>query len=1392
MIGTMLRTCARLLLLSTVALPASAGPLGRESVPDALKPWIPWALHGAEERQCPYFYNSNEQRQCAWPSQLALAVTGKGGSFSFQVSAFRALWMPLPGDSKHWPQDIRVDGKPAVVVGQGERPGVEISAGAHIISGSFAWNELPESLLLPDAIGLVALTSNGNRVALPNLDGWGRLWLKRQAERSEGAERVEIRVNRLVTDDIPLTLSTRIELTASGKNQELLVPNVLLSGFVPLSLTSLLPARFEPDGRLRVQVRPGRWQLLAAARNMAPQSALTLPKTSDRLAPPEEVWAFEARPALRLANVEGVPSVDPQQTTLPQEWKSFPAFLMKPGDSMRLHQTKRGDPEPEPDRLALARSIWLDFDGRGYTVQDQISGTITRAWRLELASPQTPGRIAVDGIDQYITRLGADNAPGVELRRGTAHIVADSRIESGGRTLSATGWLQDFNQLSATLHLPPGWRLLHASGVDRAPQAWIERWTLLDFFLVLIVTLAAGRLFGWRWGVAVLIALTLSYHERGAPTWTWLNLLAAVALLRVLREGRLRKWVAGYRWLALLGVTLLLIPFAVDQVREALYPVLEHRWQAIGDQAARYDQAGVVAGMAQNQPVPAAAPAPPPAAMPEKEAEPPEQRARPEPKALPRAGKLKQEAPSVESRYYSDSMARSSLDQIDPNAKVQTGPGLPQWSWNDYQLIWSGPVEHTQAMHLWLLSPAGAKLATLLRLALLVALLARLASTGPIRLPHLRAGSAAVLLATFALLVSAPGGRALAQSTPDPDMLDELRDKLLAPPDCLPNCAEISRLKLTAAGNSLQVRLEAHAAADTALPLPGGASSWLPERVSVDGAPARGLMRRAGSLWVQLAKGVHQIAMESNLAERPSVQLALPLRPHRVEASLSGWTLDGLGDGGEPGESLLLSRVAGKGRAAQAEAGETLPPFLRVERILNLGLTWDATTRVVRAGASSAPVLVKVPLLEGESVTRSEVRVQDGVAMVNLGPQTSEFSFGSALKESARLALVAPSDSSQIQVWRLNLGSQWHVQLSGIPVIHQQDESGRWLPEWRPWPGEQVALALTKPAGMPGQTLTLDRSVLTLSPGIRATDADLRLSLRSSRGGQHAVQLPEGAVLQSVAINGQTQPIRLEGRALSLPVTPGAQQIDIAWREPRGVSMMFAGSPVDTGTAGVNGALHLKLPEGRWLLFTGGPAMGPAILFWGVVIVLVPIAVALGRIRLTPLKAYEWFLLALGLTQAPMLTAVIVAGWLLALGVRRRFGEAYSSNRWFNFGQVLLALLTIAAIVSLFWAVENGLLGYPEMQVAGNGSDLWNLHWYQDRTRAALPSAWVVSVPMMVYRLLMLAWALWLAYALLKWLRWAWECFSDHGYWRRLELWKKPTAAPKGSAASEGSEESKL
>jgi hypothetical protein len=46
----------------------------------------------------------------------------------------------------------------------------------------------------------------------------------------------------------------------------------------------------------------------------------------------------------------------------------------------------------------------------------------------------------------------------------------------------------------------------------------------------------------------------------------------------------------------------------------------------------------------------------------------------------------------------------------------------------------------------------------------------------------------------------------------------------------------------------------------------------------------------------------------------------------------------------------------------------------------------------------------------------------------------------------------------------------------------------------------------------------------------------------------------------------------------------------------------------------------------------------------------------------------------------------------------------------------------------------------------------------------------VLSVPLLVYRLAMLAWALWIAQALVGWLRWGWRCFSAGELWRPLRL----------------------
>ena len=48
----------------------------------------------------------------------------------------------------------------------------------------------------------------------------------------------------------------------------------------------------------------------------------------------------------------------------------------------------------------------------------------------------------------------------------------------------------------------------------------------------------------------------------------------------------------------------------------------------------------------------------------------------------------------------------------------------------------------------------------------------------------------------------------------------------------------------------------------------------------------------------------------------------------------------------------------------------------------------------------------------------------------------------------------------------------------------------------------------------------------------------------------------------------------------------------------------------------------------------------------------------------------------------------------------------------------------------------------------------------------ALPAAGIVSLPLWIYKVAILLWALWLAFALMRWLPWAWRAFSRGGIWR--------------------------
>jgi hypothetical protein len=376
-----------------------------------------------------------------------------------------------------------------------------------------------------------------------------------------------------------------------------------------------------------------------------------------------------------------------------------------------------------------------------------------------------------------------------------------------------------------------------------------------------------------------------------------------------------------------------------------------------------------------------------------------------------------------------------------------------------------------------------------------------------------------------------------------------------------------------------------------------------------------------------------------------------------------------------------------------------------------------------------------------------------------------------------QLELSFPDMESLAETWRFLVSPQWRARFSGVPATYPGPAEGYWVHEFHPLPGEALEVRVSRPEALSGPTLAMDEARLWVEAGRRATEHSLDVSLRSTRGGQHTLGIPEHGEVLEVLLDGTAVNVRPEEGRLTVPIRPGEQKLEVRWRDKDGAGAWIRTPAVDLGAEASNLEISLTLPQQRWVLLTRGPEVGPAVLYWGELLVLALVAWLLGRLGRTPLRFHHWLLLGLGFSTYSWWVLVAVVAWLLALDMR---GRISNGGRWWMFDLVQLAIfgMTLVALGCLVSAIPMGLLGSPDMHVTGNGSSAYQLHWFQDSTSGELPTATALTLPVLAYRLVMLAWALWLAGAVVGWLRWGWSCATAGGYWRWREKGKKEPPSP--------------
>ncbi|MGW8321786.1 MAG: hypothetical protein ACWGSD_09570, partial [Thermodesulfobacteriota bacterium] len=832
----MRRLLIAVMSLILLATGSEGAPFAEKDVPEVLKDWIPWALHGEEGRECPYIYNNASTHRCSWPSTMEIQTSSKEATFSQLWEVNLAGWIVLPGSSETWPTDVKLNGIRTPVANRNGRAALWAEKGVHRVNGTFEWTQPPNFIFIGNDTALVSGTISGRKITESDIDRDGKLYLNRQpaAPTDEPvAEHLVVQVYRLLKDDIPFTEVTRFQIDVAGPPREVSLKNGVRPGMLPLRVDSVLPMRVEPDGVVKLQVRPGTWTFEVESRSTAPVNELTVPPTPATPAE-EEIWIFEERPELRLVAPQGLTAVDPSQTNVPAEWSQRATYLARPGETLKLVERQRGQGLGVPNQLSISRRLYLDFSGEGYSVQDELSGQLHTSRRLEALPSLSLGRVSVDGQPQMITRREGSNQDGVELRRGQVSLNADARYEKTGRTVPVTGWDTDVrNVRNFELNLPPGWRLFGAIGPDRTP-AWLGSWNLLDFFVVIILVLASHHFWGMKGAALALVTLVLTWKEGGSPKYVYLHLLAAVALVRALPEGRFRRFAGIYKALAALAFILIAVPYMVGSVRLALYPQLAYRGPGEG-----YVDRSAVTEM--EAPADKAMVAEEPAIV------------RQDVEGL--VSEVRKSVPSSVAPRRGQAPDYSSY-RYDKSALIQTGLGIPQFRQNRMVLRWDGPVSRDETVRLLLFNPLVTALWILLGVLAVAAYGFQILGTSLKDKPGIGKGTFAWL--ALVVFLFAPARNAGAD-IPSADLLAELKRKLLVAPECAPECAQSPQAIIQAQGKDLVVRYSVESQDEVAVPVPASPSNWMPSLVLIDGKQATGMYRERDVLWVKVGKGVHQI-----------------------------------------------------------------------------------------------------------------------------------------------------------------------------------------------------------------------------------------------------------------------------------------------------------------------------------------------------------------------------------------------------------------------------------------------------------------------------------------------------------------------------------------------------
>jgi hypothetical protein len=298
-----------------------------------------------------------------------------------------------------------------------------------------------------------------------------------------------------------------------------------------------------------------------------------------------------------------------------------------------------------------------------------------------------------------------------------------------------------------------------------------------------------------------------------------------------------------------------------------------------------------------------------------------------------------------------------------------------------------------------------------------------------------------------------------------------------------------------------------------------------------------------------------------------------------------------------------------------------------------------------------------------------------------------------------------------------------------------------------------------------GSVIAIDSVLQSIEHGTRTSKMTLRFDYRSTRGGEHNIELPSDYQLKEVKSDGRLLNLQPESGSLALPILPGQHRVEIVMRATVEEAIDFTAPTINLNAPTSNITTKVNMSNQRWILWTNGPLLGPAILYWVEFLAFILVALLLSKVKFSPLNTLNWITLGVGLSLNNWGILVLTALWFASL-TASKYRPAKLNSSAFNASQFLLYALSVITVLALITIIPTSLLSSPSMGVEGFQSYGNHLAWFADKSDGVLPKISVFTVSTWFYKAIMLIWVIWLSISFVSWIKWAWHTLGEQGYWR--------------------------